>query len=142
MAEDRSSPPKRSSLPSEAKKRDKRLVMVLDDSPICLESLRISLEEGGYEVVTLDSPFGFAAALQQHAPDLVLVDVTMPGLQGDKLVEIALKNGIRSKTVIVLHSDRSETELSSLSVQCGAAGYIRKTSNDAELLRSIAQFLR
>lgn len=116
--------------------------MVLDDSPICLESVRISFEEAGYEVVTLDSPFGFAAALQGHQPDLVLVDVTMPGLQGDKLVEIAVRNGVRAKTVIVLHSDRPEAELRVLAAQCGAAGYIRKTADEAELLRSVARFLK
>lgn len=49
------------------------------------------LEEAGYVVITVESPFGLSSALTREQPDVVLVDVTMPGLSGDKLVEITLR---------------------------------------------------
>ena len=117
-------------------------VLVVDDSAICLEAAAMMLEEHGYDVKTADSPFAVSAALTEYAPDLVLVDVTMPGLSGDKVVEFAVKHRhARRPCPIVLHSDRSEAELAQLAADCGAAGYIHKTSNADRFMREIERFL-
>jgi DNA-binding NtrC family response regulator len=131
----------RTSITSEVIRRTKPRILVVDDSEFCLESVRISLEEAGYEVITLSSPFGFAAAIMETQPELVLVDVTMPGLSGDKLVEIATKNDVRANSVIILHSDRGERELRQLTEKCGASGFIRKTSDQSTLVGEVKRFL-
>src|SRR5262245_12558816 len=107
--------------------------MVVDDSPIVLELVQGILSDGGYEVVTVTSPFGFSSHLRREKPDLVLVDVGMPALQGDKLVEIAQRNESH-RCPVVLYSDRSEAELLRLVRSSGATGYIRKSGQAAELL--------
>jgi CheY-like chemotaxis protein len=117
-------------------------ILVVDDSPICLDMMSLILEEGGYEVFTVGSPFALSSALTQHAPDLVLVDVNMPGLSGDKLVEITLRNRPGNRTCpIVLHSDKPDIELLALAESSGAAGYIRKTSDAEVVLREVRRFL-
>lgn len=100
------------------------------------------LEDAGYEVVTVDSPFALSSAMTRDLPDLVLVDVTMPGLSGDKVVEITMRNRTDRAPVIVLHSDRSEHELRDLARSSGASGYIRKTSDASQFARDIARYLR
>jgi CheY-like chemotaxis protein len=126
--------------PDEA--RATRRILVVDDSPICLDMMAMVLEEGGYEVITVASPFALSSALSQHAPDLVLVDVNMPGLSGDKLVEITLRNRPGGRTCpIVLHSDKPDLELLALAETSGAAGYIRKTSDAEVILREVKRFL-
>jgi CheY-like chemotaxis protein len=114
--------------------------MIVDDSEIVREMVRLMLEEGGYAVVAVDSPFGFNSALRRELPDLVLVDVSMPALKGDKLVEIALKNDLH-RCPIVLFSDRPEADLQKLARASGASGYICKTNDAQTLLKSIAKFL-
>lgn len=100
------------------------------------------LEDGDFEVLTVDSPFALSSALYEKDPDLVLVDVAMPGLQGDKLVEITVKNRRSQRACpIVLHSDRPVAELERLSALSGAAGFIQKTANAPLFLDQIQRFL-
>jgi DNA-binding response OmpR family regulator len=116
---------------------------VVDDSHVCLEATAMMLEDAGYEVVTVDSPFALSSALTRELPDLVLVDIGMPGLSGDKLVEITVRNQSAGRScAIVLHSDRPESDLRSVARSCGAAGYIRKTSDGAQLAREVERLLR
>ncbi len=116
-------------------------ILVVDDSDIVREMLTLTLEEHGYQVTSMGSPLGFSNMLRKLQPDLVLMDVSMPALQGDKLVELALRNK-PSGCTILLHSDRPEIELAGLAQQCGARGYIRKTGNVAELLRCVEKYLQ
>ena len=130
-------------------------ILVVDDSEIALELTRIALEEGGHQVVTTDSPFGFSALLREENPDLALVDVSMPCLRGDKLVEIAHRHvssvpvgefadsppSSRRRCPIVLYSNRPLRELRQLAARCGAAGFIQKSGDSEELLREVSRFL-
>jgi len=118
----------------------KRRILVVDDSEICRELVKLLLQSRGFEVITLDSPFGFGAAVSREQPDLVLVDASMPALHGGKLVEVALQKGICS-CPIVFHSDRPARELQSLVLSTGASGYIQKTSDADELAAKVEEFL-
>jgi CheY-like chemotaxis protein len=115
-------------------------VLVVDDSEIAREVAALTLEEQGYQVVTMDSPLGFSNTLRKEQPDLVLMDISMPALQGDKLVELASRN-VPAGCSIVLHSDRPEEELARLSAACGAKGFIRKTGDAREFLRLVQKFI-
>jgi len=119
----------------------KRKIILLDDSAIVREMTAATLEDAGYEVISLDNPFSFSVVLGREKPDLVLVDVGMPALQGDPLVKIT--NGYKGlhKCPMVLFSDRSANELSILASSCGAAGFIRKTSNSETLILAVEGFL-
>jgi DNA-binding NtrC family response regulator len=119
----------------------RKKIILLDDSAIVREMTSATLEDAGYEVIALDNQFSFSVVLGREKPDLVLVDVGMPALQGDTLVKIT--NGYKGlhKCPMVLFSDRSENELSILANSCGAAGFIRKTSNGEALILAVERFL-
>jgi DNA-binding response OmpR family regulator len=119
---------------------EKRKILLVDDSEICREAIKYQLAGHGYEVIALDSPFGFGAALTREQPDLVLVDAQMPALSGDKLVEIARKNRLCTCPIVIL-SDRPPRELMELVRACGASGYISKTNNDLELALAVRHYL-
>lgn len=120
--------------------RRRTKVLVVDDSEIIREATRTVLEEEGFEVIGLDSPTGFSRTLVQEKPDLVLMDVSMPTLNGDKLVEIALRSGLHH-CPIVLFSDRPDVELARLVEECGATGYIRKSLDLTLLSLKLRRFL-
>lgn len=115
-------------------------IVIVDDSEMIRDLVRLTLEQNGYEVVTVASAFGFNNTLRREAPDLALVDVSMPGLTGDKLAEIAVTRG--ACCPIVLFSDRPESELNRLALKSGAAGFIRKTSDMITLVQSVQRFLK
>ena len=120
----------------------RRRILVLDDSEFVREATSLILEEGGYDAVTLDSPFGLHDALCREDPDLVLIDVGMPGLSGDRLVQLtqSTPTDLRARP-FVLFSARSEEELRSLASACGAAGFIKKGSSPDAILRAIQRLL-
>lgn len=115
-------------------------ILLVDDSPVMLEAGRISLEDAGFEVVTLDNPLTLAAVLRKERPDLVLCDVNMPAINGDLVAQIVNRCGF-AQSPIVLYSDISAQELEAKAKQCGARGFIQKTGDDEALVRAIQGFL-
>jgi DNA-binding response OmpR family regulator len=115
-------------------------IALLDDSDLIRDLVRETLQERGYEVVDSNTPFGFSNLLRREKPDLALLDVTMPTLRGDKLAEIAIQHGVGCP--IVLFSDRPAAELEAMVKAVKAAGYIRKTSDMDEVVRSVERFLK
>jgi DNA-binding response OmpR family regulator len=115
-------------------------IVIVDDSEMIRDLVKLALEEQGFEVVTIESAFGFNNTLRRENPDLALVDVNMPGLKGDKLAEIAI--GMGSPCPIVLFSDRPEAELTKLVRASGVAGFIRKSGDLLQLHRDVVRFLK
>ena len=115
-------------------------ILVVDDSDLCRDLTRLILEGFGYEVVTLESGIGLSRALGREKPDLVLLDVSMPALSGNQVVEVTRQHKLH-RCPIVLFSDRPPGELSVLARNCGAAGFIAKTSNPNALAQSVGRFL-
>ena len=118
----------------------RKRIVLLDDSDLIRELVRETLEQAGYEVIDTATPFGFSNMLRREKPDLALLDVTMPTLRGDKLAEIAIQHGVGCP--IVLFSDRPEAELDSMVKAVKAAGYIRKTADMDDIVRSVERFLK
>jgi DNA-binding response OmpR family regulator len=108
-------------------------ILVLDDSETVLEAARDALEEGGFQVTTLNTPALFLRTLQKKHPDLVLVDVSMPMLGGETLVDITRRNRLK-QCPILLYSDRPDVELEALVGSCGADGYISKRTRGQAFL--------
>ncbi|MDH5753267.1 MAG: response regulator [Deltaproteobacteria bacterium] len=57
-------------------------IMIVDDSPISRRSIRMELESGGYEVIEASSGEEALYMLEKASPDLVTMDVSMPGING------------------------------------------------------------
>jgi CheY-like chemotaxis protein len=129
-------------------------ILVLDDNPVVLELSKASLVAAGFDVVTSNTPLGFSAVLAQYNPGLALIDVLMPALNGNHLVEISRKRRRRStgrqqsvppegsECLFVLHSNLPEADLEILAGRCGADGFIRKSRTPAAIGKQVIEFLR
>ena len=115
-------------------------ILIVDDSDICREMLRMVLEDCGYDVIELAESTHFARIVNREKPDLVLLDVSMPIFAGDELMAMARDHEIH-RCPIVLFSDRSESELQSIMLATGAAGYIKKTSDAGKLAQLVRRYL-
>ncbi len=116
-------------------------ILVVDDSEIVLEATRLLLECSGYDVYTSPTPFGTATTISRERPDLVLLDVAMPTLRGDAVVEMIRTSRASQHTRIVLHSDRPAGELEDLVRRCGADGFICKTTDHDAMVRQVQRWL-
>lgn len=113
--------------------------MVIDDSELVLSVVRSFLSSAGHEVVTRSMAVGTHAAVLRARPDVVLLDVNMPLLEGNEIcASIRAHDNLRA-TRILLHSDRPEEELRTLANQSGADGYLCKTSQREKFLERFAQ---
>lgn len=115
--------------------------MVVDDSEVVLEMTRSALDAAGYHVVVRNRPSGSIAAMLQEEPDLVLVDVSMPGIGGDTLVRCFGTAHPNSRTIVLLYSSLPEEALSAKATASGAHGYIQKTHDPARLVRQVRRWL-
>lgn len=115
-------------------------VLVVDDNEVCRAVVRETLEEDGFDVIELGSPVGMSSVVNHEKPDVVLMDVEMPAIEGDKAVEILLKHRLHD-CKILLYSGRSAAELEKLARSCGASGFVPKTVTDAALATAIRAHL-
>jgi two-component system chemotaxis response regulator CheY len=112
-------------------------VLVIDDSEIVLESVRTTLEDAGFIVTTRSMAYGSSWEILERKPDVVLVDVNMPGLSGQDIVAIARARADLGKTRVLLFSSEPPEKLEALARGCGAHGWIRKTADHAELAEAV-----
>ncbi len=124
---------------------DRLKVMLVDDDRTTLDVLGALLEKEGYSVVQRDTAIGTTQAILRESPDVVLLDVRMPGLSGDKLAELISARNAKPP-VVILHSSSPKAELERMARRCGAVAAIEKASNPTHFLAmfnaAIAQRLK
>jgi CheY-like chemotaxis protein len=116
-------------------------VLVVDDSDLVLEIVKLTLESEGYEVITKTSPFEAFTIITREQPELVLLDLSMPGMEGDVLLNVIRGSGHQCRSIILLHSDRDEVVLNQAVAATGAHGFIRKTGDPEQLLSQVASWV-
>lgn len=117
-------------------------IVVIDDSEIVLEVTKSALEGAGYEVVTHDRPAGCVALILHEKPDLVLMDVNMPGLGGDTIVSVLGKAAPTSDTIVLLHSSLSAEVLRAKATAAGAHGFLQKSGDLFSTVREVSRWLK
>jgi two-component system KDP operon response regulator KdpE len=114
-------------------------ILIADDDPQILRALRITLTARGYEVITApDGRVALNAAVESH-PDLIVLDLGMPGLTGIEVIE-----GVRgwSQVPILVVSGRSESWDKVDALDAGADDYVTKPFQADELLARIRALSR
>lgn len=111
------------------------LVMIVDDDPMILQVTGAVLERRGHRVIRRSSSIGTSVAISREQPDVLLLDVNMPGLSGDRLAKL-VPAGARAP-VVILYSGIFQPELEELARACGAAGVIAKTGELTHLVEQL-----
>lgn len=119
---------------------DKQRILIVDDDPAHLLSTKGILEAEGYEVFTHELGFGSTNAIAELKPDLVLLDVNMPGLPGDRLAEVYRANSRTRSARVMLYSSNDEDLLRTTARRLQLDGYICK-GNPATLRLRVAAAL-
>jgi excisionase family DNA binding protein len=120
----------------------RQLILVVDDDPRLREYLRVNLEMEGYEVVEAGSADEGLAALDEEPPDLILLDVMMPGVDGwQMLSRVRERHGLGSIPV-VMFSGKVDAEQASAAEAAGAQAFIGKPFDPQQLIASTKQLLR
>jgi CheY-like chemotaxis protein len=116
-------------------------ILVIDDDEKVLAIAKRNLESAGYQVLTSNSALKMPQIVQREKPDLVLLDVEMPALSGEHVLDLATLFDFLRATPIVIHSSKSEEDLQSLVARSQAKGYIRKTANAITFVTQVQKFM-
>jgi DNA-binding response OmpR family regulator len=113
-------------------------VLVVDDSEIVLEKASEALKPKGYEVLTALNAYSADSIIYgDKRPDVIIMDVMMPMLDGDKKTRILKDDATVCDIPVLLLSSKSDSELVKLAAESGADGFIRKPFTFSELLEKI-----
>ena len=117
-------------------------VLVIDDNKLILTILSDILATAGYKVSTAeDGVYCNDIIYGDLPPDLILMDIHLPFMSGNKKVRIMKRRPTGSDIPIILISSMGENELKAKAADCGADGYLVKPINDQLLLTTVAQIL-
>lgn len=119
----------------------KKTVLVVDDDQIHLYTTSELLKSDQVDVVTHLGSFGATNILKSIKPDLLLLDINMPGLSGSYLSDILKPHCEGMKVPIVFYSSNDEDMMKELVEEKGVQGYICKGDPDA-LRSTVHKFLQ
>ncbi|WP_051304023.1 response regulator transcription factor [Calidithermus chliarophilus] len=109
-------------------------ILVVDDDPSVRRFLQRALGLSGYTVETLASGEECLHRLEADRPDLLILDLMMPGLDGKEVLHHLDAQGIVLKTVVLSAKDEEENQPEDL---VGAAAYLVKPVNINQLLDTV-----
>ncbi len=114
-------------------------IMVVDDEQAILRLLNRTLEPEGYGVVAANNGETALDLLEKHKPDLIILDVMMPGLDGFQVLDRIRQ---RSNVPVIMLTARREVTTVRDALALGADDYVRKPFHTRELLARIRAKLR
>ncbi len=121
------------------KKKESPAILVVEDEPVTQRLLKKILEDRGYEVVIAGDGIDALMELGKGRFNLILSDLSMPNLDGFKLLDFINMKGIHTPIIFLTGSDDVEDEIKVLAL--GAKDYIRKPLNRDLLLLRVSKVL-
>ena len=118
---------------------DRKTIMIVDDDPNIAQLIRLLLEKEGYAAETYQSGDAALKAFQHKVPDLLLLDIMLPGIDG-----WAVCRAVRAQSAvpIIMLSAKDETFDKVLGLELGADDYITKPFDNKELIARVKAVLR
>ncbi len=119
------------------KKTTKTKILVVDDEPNIVQTLQDRLEMNEYEVITAGNGREGLEKFEQEQPDVILLDVIMPIMDGHEMLEVLRKRPTGQNVSVIMLTARSQTQDIARANACGIDDYIVKPFDLSELLEKI-----
>lgn len=114
-----------------------RRILVVEDSPTDQFILREMLTRSGYQVATADSGERALELARRDPPDLILMDVVMPGLNGFQVTRQLQRDAQLGRIPVIMCSSKRLATDRAWGLRQGACNYLVKPVHEADLLGSI-----
>ncbi len=116
-------------------------VLIVDDSPTETHKMTTILGKHGHEVITAESGEEGVAKAKATLPDVVLMDIVMPGLNGFQATRQLSKNASTSHIPVIIVTTKDQETDRLWGQRQGAKGYLTKPVEDEVLMKAIADVL-
>lgn len=117
-------------------------ILVVDDEENIMELIKFNLETNGYKVITADNGVDAVRLAKSEVPELVLLDLMLPKMDGNDVCKEIRKDSSISTMPIIMLTAKSEEIDKILGLELGADDYITKPFSVRELLSRVKAVLR
>ena len=117
-------------------------IVIIEDEPDILEVLSYNLKREGFEVFTAINGTLGLSVIEKELPDLVLLDLMLPGMDGIEICSTIKKNPVTQKILIIMVTAKGEESDIVLGLGVGADDYISKPFSPKELVARAKAVLR
>jgi DNA-binding response OmpR family regulator len=116
-------------------------VLVVDDEPMARTLLRLMLVRAGFEVLEAGDGPEALIKVKEQMPDIMILDVMMPGLDGFAVCEALRREEATSDLPIIMLSAKTDSFSVRKGLRAGATQYLTKPISQEELTRSVLDTL-
>lgn len=118
-----------------------RSVLVVDDEPMARKMLRLILVRAGFDVFEAKDGYQALSDIKQNIPDLVILDVMMPGIDGFEVCETLRDDDKTAELPIIMLSAKADIESVNKGLRLGATKYLTKPVTPDDLTRHVREVL-
>ena len=119
------------------KKKDKVKILIVDDEPNIVRTLKDRLEMNEYDIITASNGQEGLERAIKDLPDIILLDVIMPLMDGLEMLEALRRRPECADIAVIMLTARSQTQDIARAKSCGIDDYIVKPFDLSELLEKI-----
>ncbi len=119
----------------------KKQVLVVDDEIGALTLIGIMLERGGFGVLKAKDAQVALSVLDENQPDLIILDVMMPGMDGIELCRAIRQRSVTRATPVLILSARGDAESIIKGIEAGANDYLPKPILHHDLVSKVRSML-
>jgi len=116
-------------------------ILVVDDDPVIQKLLAVNFEMEGYHVVTAGDGEAALACVASERPDVVVLDVMMPKIDGIEVVRRMKADPATAPVPVLLLSAKAQAADVTEGLDAGADGYVTKPFDPVDLLERVASLL-
>ena len=116
-------------------------ILIVDDEPFVLETLKFSLEQSGFDCLTASSAGEAVEMAREEVPDLILLDVGLPDLDGYKVCRLLKTDEACRHIPVVMLAPRNVCGDEEAFTRAGAAGCIAKPFDPGRLIETVRGYL-
>ena len=117
-------------------------ILSVDDERDVTELLRFHLTKAGYEVMTASSGREAIETIRCRRPDLVLLDLMLPDIDGFGVCEILRRNAATAATPIIVLSAWATDDARNIGMELGALDYVTKPFSPRDLVERVDRLFR
>ncbi len=121
---------------------DEATILIVDDSKTAIAVLKKTLEPTGYSIISAANGEEGIEMAKIHSPDLILMDVIMPGLNGFQATRILRKDEATKTIPIIIISGNEQATEKFWGLRVGANGFLAKPVERSELFHLFREHLK
>ena len=116
-------------------------ILLIEDEPNIVEAINFILSRDGWKVATHSNGHDANQVIDAKAPDLVILDVMLPGKSGFDILRDLRRSGAKPDTPVLILTARGQNKDRELAYELGASDFMSKPFSNADVLSAVRRLV-